>query len=94
MAALEAKVDKLFDLFRHGADDKGSEEQPGERSIAAEVANELAKLRAAEDAARATAERDAKVDELSAKVAAVPERRPREYRRATQAMGWATEADK
>jgi cytochrome c556 len=92
LAALEEQIKKLFDLFRSGDHDGGSETEPA--SMSAEIRAELEKLRKAEEAARAEQERSAKVDELSAKVASIPEKRPQEYRRPTNWMGWVTEKDR
>ena len=63
-------------------------------SMAAEIQRELAKLREAEARQRADDERAAKVDALSSKVDAFPERKPREFRKPTEFMGWATEDDR
>jgi hypothetical protein len=96
--ALAGKVEQLFSMFRRGGGDRGSETEPAagqeELSVAAEVQRELGKLHAEEESRRRETERDAKVEELSGKVAAIPERPPREYRRATNIMGWAGKDDR
>lgn len=91
---LAGKVAQLFEMLKGGgAGDRGSETVPDQpASMSAEVRRELEKLRAEEDRARKDAERDADVSDLKAKVNA--ERPPREYRRATNMMRWATEDDR
>jgi hypothetical protein len=94
--ALAGQVEQLFSMFRRGSGDRGSETEPAaeDLSVAAEVQRELGKLHAEEESRRRETERDAKVEELSGKVAAIPERPPREYRRATNIMGWAGKDDR
>jgi DNA repair ATPase RecN len=84
-----AKLDKLLG----GSDKPGA--TPEEHSpVSAEVRAELAKLKAAEDAKAREEARDRDLNEVKQKVEKIPERRPREYRRATSLMGWVTEDDK
>lgn len=91
--ALADKVAELFAMFKGGARDKGSEAEPSEpASMSAEVRRELDKLRAEEDRANRERELQNEVGQLKEKVNA--ERPPREYRRATNAMRWATEDDR
>jgi hypothetical protein len=91
--ALADKVAQLFDMFKNGAGDKGSETDPDQpASMSAEVRRELDKLRAEEARQQREAERDAEIGELKAKVTAA--RPPREYRKATNVMRWATENDR
>ena len=91
LAALEAKVDKLFDMFKGGQRDTGSETEPDQpASMAAEVRREVERLRAEEARQQADASRDERLTKLET----VPERTPREYRKATNIMGWATDKDR
>lgn len=93
---IEDKIEKIFEMLKGGGSERGSETEPQgeEASVSATVKRELAKLHAEEERLRRESERDAKVDELSGKVAAIPERAPREYRKSTERMGWVTEADR
>ena len=94
---LEDKISQIFDMLKGGGSgDRGSETEPqrDEASVSAEVRRELDKLQREEQARQREAERDAKVGELSEKVASIPERAPREYRKATNFMGWATQEDR
>lgn len=90
---IEDKIDRLAEVLKGAPGEQDNRPGPPEpASMSAEVRRELDKLRAEEDRARKEAERDAEVGELKAKINA--ERPPREYRRATNAMRWATEDDR
>ena len=92
--ALAEKVAQLFEMFKGGAWDKGSETGPAAdpASMSEEVRRQVEKLHADEARARKEADLDADVADLKQKVNA--ERPPREYRRATKIMRWDTEADR
>jgi hypothetical protein len=82
-------------MLKGGGKEQGSEAEPDEpASMTAEIRREVERLRQAEAAQQKDAERDQAVRDLSEKVAAVPERQPREYRKSTRVMGWATEEDR
>jgi len=93
-------VDKVVEkvlavLHREGSGNPGTGTAADEpASMSVEVRRELARLREEESRQKAADEQAAKIGELSAKVEAIPEKKPREYRRATNMMGWATEADR
>lgn len=93
---LGEKLSKLWDMVTGGdkPEPKGKPAEEEDGSVKATVRAELAKLRQAEDAAKSQEDRDREHAELKAKVEAIPERRPREYRKPTNFMGWATERDR
>ena len=86
-------VDRLKDILK-GPEQASAAEPDEPASMAAEVRREVERLRGEEQARQREANRDAEVGQLKEKVAAIPERQPREYRRSTQFMKWATEDDK
>ena len=88
-------VDRLKDILKGGGHDQGTETEPDEpASMAAEVRREVERLREAEAKQHREEELTADVGNLKQKVAAIPERQPREYRRSTRVMRWANEDDK
>ena len=88
-------VDRLKDILKGGHAKQGSETEPDEpASMAAEVRREVERLREAETRQHREEELTADVGDLKQKVAAIPERQPREYRRSTRIMKWATEDDR
>ena len=93
---IEDKIDRLAEILKGGShEEQGSETEPDEpASMAAEVRREVERLRDAEAAQHREQERDQQVADLSAKVSAIPERQPREYRRSTRFMKWAEDDDK
>lgn len=92
---IEDKIDRLAEILSGGGHEQDSEAEPDEpASMAAEIRREVERLREAEHRQQAEAERDAKVGQLEEKVSAIPEKQPREYRRSTNFMKWATEGDK
>lgn len=102
---LETKVDQLADTVAgivgqlHGDATKHEESkldrptrevqstQQRAGSLQDEIQAELAKLRKQE-------EHDRQHAEMTAAQAPAPEKKPREFRRVTQAMGWVTDDDK
>lgn len=99
---IEAAVDKAIDKLREvlarqslpGAREQSSETEPDQpASMAAEVRREVGRLQAEEARTQAEATRDAKLAEHDEKIKA-QERTPREYRKATNWMGWATDKDR
>lgn len=92
-AAVDKAIGKLRDVLA-GAREQGTETEPDQpASMAAEVRREVERLRQEEARTQADAELHTDVTELKDKVAAA-ERKPREYRRATNFMGWATDKDR
>ena len=86
-------VDRLKDILKPGEHAPAAEpDEPA--SMAAEVRREVERLRGEEQARAKEAERDAEVGQLKEKVAAIPEKQPREYRRSTRVMRWANEDDR
>ena len=91
---IEDKIDRLAEILSGSSREQGSETEPDQpASMAAEVRREVERLRQEEARTQAEADRDATVTELKDKVAAA-ERKPREYRKATNFMGWATDKDR
>ena len=87
-------VDRLKDILKPG-DGQATAAEPDEpASMAAEVRREVERLRGEEQARQKEADRDAEVGQLKEKVAAIPEKQPREYRRSTRVMRWANEDDR
>ena len=93
---IEDKIDRLAEILKGGGhEEQGSETEPDQpASMAAEVRREVERLREAEAKQHREEELATDVGDLKQKVAAIPERQPREYRRSTQFMKWATEDDK
>lgn len=92
---IEDKIDRLAEILSGHGSEKGTETEPDEpASMAAEVRREVERLRGEEAKQQREAERDAEVGQLKEKVAAIPEKQPREYRRSTRIMRWTTEDDK
>ena len=92
-AAVDKAIDKLRDVLP-GARERGSETEPDQpASMAAEVRREVGRLQAEEARTQAEAARDAQLAEHDEKIKAA-ERTPREYRKATNWMGWATDKDR
>ena len=85
-------VDRLKDILKGGGEAPAEVDEPA--SMAAEVRREVERLRGEEQARQKEADRDAEVGQIREKVAAIPEKQPREYRKSTQFMRWATEDDK
>lgn len=96
LAELRSDVRDLAEAFRGLFTGRGAATPPvGEDGgVAAEVQAELKKLQAAEDRKARAAGQAGKVAELEATVKKLAERKPREYRRITQLMGWVGEDDK
>ena len=92
---IEDKIDRLAEILSGKSDDQGTETEPDQpASMAAEVRREVERLREAEAKQHREQERDQQVADLSAKVSAIPERQPREYRKSTRFMKWAEDDDK
>ena len=91
---LMEKVDKVLAMVSGGGKAAGKGEPDPEEGVSSVVQRELARLKAAEDEKAAREARDKEFTEVKARVEKIPERRPREYRRATNMMKWATEDDK
>ena len=92
---IEDKIDRLAEILSGKDHDQGSETKPDEpASMAAEVRREVERLREAETKQHREEELATDVGDLKQKVAAIPERQPREYRRSTRVMRWASEDDK
>ena len=91
---IEDKIDRLADMLSSGHAERGSETEPDQpASMAAEVRREVGRLQAEEARTQAEAARDAQLAEHDEKIKA-QERTPREYRKATNWMGWATDKDR
>ena len=93
---IEDKIDRLAEILRGDKhEEQGSETEPDQpASMAAEVRREVERLREAEAKQHREEELTADIGDLKQKVAAIPERQPREYRRSTRFMKWAEDDDK
>jgi hypothetical protein len=78
-------------LGNHGSVESAAE--PDQPDVAAETRREVARLKAEEDRKAQREARAARVDAAVAKMEAIKEKQPREYRRSTRFMGWVDKED-
>lgn len=91
LQSLSDKVDRLFDLLKHGAG--GTRREDPAAAAAEAVRGQVEQLRKADEAEKRRNGMSTRLDAIEARLTAITEKKPRERRKVETRMGWVGEDD-